>query len=188
MRHWTFRRGSGILRPMRYEHSLSLPASVRPWAVPVLETLAVAGAVALGAWVRIPLPFTPVPVTLQTLVVLLAPFAVGSRRAAAGMVLYLALGLAGAPVFALSFGPTFGYIVGFALAAWAMGRARTVLGAIVVGQAVIYLAGTAWLAAWLHVSPQRAVALGVAPFVVGDALKALAAWWLAPRVRRFAGR
>lgn len=142
----------------------------------MMEILAVAGIVALCAQVRVPLPMTPVPVTLQTLVVLAAPFAVGPTRATAGMLLYTALGLLGAPLFAVSFGPTFGYIVGFAVAAAVVTRFRMPSVGILAGLAAIYGLGVAWLCLWTGGSLWTALAMGVAPFLPGEALKAALAY------------
>ena len=144
--------------------------------------------IALAAQVSIPLPFTPVPVTLQTFAVVLTGALLGSRRGAAAILLYLAEGLAGLPVFSLGragfahlLGPTGGYLVGFVAAVWLVGLlverrlAATFLGALFVliaGHLVPYVTGVAWLAASLGVS--RAVALGFVPFLAGDALKVAA--------------
>ncbi len=155
--------------------------------------------IALLAQVRVPLPFTPVPITGQTLGVLLVGAALGSRRGAAAVLAYLAEGLAGLPVFAgggsgLAYllGPTGGYLVGFVAAAWVAGslaergwdrRGRSAWWVFLLAEVALYLPGLAWLA--LYVGPQRVVALGLAPFVVGDVLKALIAGALVPTVWRW---
>jgi len=141
--------------------------------------------VALLAQVKIPLPFTPVPLTGQTFAVLLVGAALGSRRGAASMSLYAALGIAGLPVFAggatgaaYVFGPTGGYLLGFIVAAYIIGRLaerglerslRTSLLPFLIGTLVIYALGAGWLA--FYVGPQAAFAKGVLPFLPGDALK-----------------
>ena len=167
--------------------------------------------IGLSAQVAIPLPFTPVPVTLQTLVVLVAAFLLGSWRGALAVVAYLGEGLAGLPLFSAGtgglahlLGPTGGYILGFLLAAFVVGwLAERVLAApwaalrapvaFLVGTAVIYLCGATWLGAF--VGAAKAVSLGVLPFLVGDAGKLLAAWGivaglsqLRPRRTRREGR
>jgi len=149
-----------------------------------LDVVAVAGAIALGAWARVPLPFSPVPMTLQTLPVLLAPFAVGRSRAMAGVLLYLALGLAGSPVFAVSFGPTFGYLLAFAMVPAVVTRFRDPAIGILAGTLTIYALGVAWLNWWLGGSLWHAVLVGAVPFLPGDALKAVAAAHLVRRMRR----
>lgn len=145
---------------------------------------------ALLAQVRILLPFTPVPLTGQTFAVLLVGAALGSRRGLAAMALYLLLGGLGLPFFAggqggwtYLAGPTLGYLLGFAAAAWLVGRLaerglerrlRTAWLPFLAGTLVIYACGAAWLA--LSLGVQKALLLGVLPFVAGDLLKiALAA-------------
>jgi biotin transport system substrate-specific component len=153
----------------------------------------------LAAQVSIPLPFTPVPISLQTFTVLLSGAALGPIRGGLGMGLYLAAGVAGVPWFSeqrsgLDF-PSFGYIVGFVLAAilvgWLARRGldRSVpgtIGIMVLGNLVIYALGVSWLASSLAVDLPTALELGAWPFLIGDALKIAlaagllpAAWWLA---------
>lgn len=156
--------------------------------------------VGLAAQLSFPLPFTPVPVTGQTFAVLLVGATLGCQRALPSMLLYLVAGVAGVPWFAEggsgAAAPSFGYVVGFVLAAAVVGRlavagrghTRSLVatcGLMVLGNALIYLAGVPWLAIALHVSLSEAVALGVTPFLLGDALKIAvatgllpAAWWL----------
>jgi len=133
---------------------------------------------ALGARVTIPLPFTPVPVTLQVLFPLLAGLLLGSKRGALSQVEYVAAGLAGLPVFAKEgsglaylFGPTGGYLLGFIAAAFLVGELAAIMRAStkgfdtlcystqgatflasLCGVAAIYLCGALWLAAWLGVA------------------------------------
>src|SRR5919199_1372565 len=117
--------------------------------------------VALSALVQIPLPFTPVPLSLQTFAVLLTGAVLGSRRGAASMALYLLAGVAGVPWFAAHHSgwafASFGYVVGFVAAGWLAGRlaeagaARTVLktaGLMVLGNVVTYAFGVAGLLAF----------------------------------------
>ena len=158
--------------------------------------------IALLAQVRIPLPFTPVPITGQTLGVLLVGAALGPWRGAAAVLTYLTEGLLGLPVFAGGgaglahlLGPTGGYLVGFVAAAWVAGalaerrldrRGRTAWLAFLLAEVALYLPGLAWLA--LYVGPQRALALGLYPFILGDLLKALLAGALLPTAWRWVGR
>lgn len=155
------------------------------------DALLVAGfslIIAISAQVSIPLPFTPVPVTLQTFAVVLTGALLGSRRGAATLIAYLAEGLAGLPVFSLGgaglghlLGPTGGYLVGFVAAAWLTGflverraaaRLPGALLVIVAGHLVPYVTGVAWLS--VAVGLPRAIILGFVPFLVGDALKVAA--------------
>lgn len=146
--------------------------------------------VAALAQIKIPLPFTPVPLTGQTFGVLLVGAALGSKRGAASMALYILLGTLGLPVFAggasgLAYlsGATLGYLVGFAAAATLIGwladrglerSVRTSLIPFLAGTLVIYVFGVAWLAILLG-SLSKAVAAGLLPFLIGDAIKLIAA-------------
>jgi len=170
----------------------------------VLVVLGYAGLVGLSAQLSIRLPFTPVPITGQTFAVLLGGLAVGTRRGAAGMLLYLVLGLVGVPWFAggahgmsMLTAPSFGYVIGFIFAACVLGQlARrgvdrhplTVIAALVAGNVVIYLFGATWLAWQLHVGAFQAISLGVTPFLLGDALKAVLAAALLPAAWKLTGR
>lgn len=146
-------------------------------------------ATAIGAQIRIPLPFTPVPVTGQTFFVLLSGLTLGSRLGGTTQLLYLLLGITGLPFFSsgkggwsILAGPTGGYLVGFVLAAWLAGyfpRPRknlfTSIGALWFVSLSILSLGTLWLGVSLHLSPAAAIQQGFLPFLVGDALKVLAA-------------
>lgn len=145
--------------------------------------------IALLAQVRIPLPFTPIPLTGQTFAVLLVGAALGAKRGFASIGLYTVFGLTGLPVFAggasglgYAFGPTGGYLLGFILAAYVVGRLaerglerslRTSLLPFLTGTLIIYTLGAGWLA--FYVGPAAALAKGVLPFIAGDALKIAAA-------------
>jgi biotin transport system substrate-specific component len=146
--------------------------------------------VAALAQVRILLPFTPVPVTGQTLGVLLVGAALGSRRGASSMALYLVEGIVGLPVFTGGSsgllhlaGPTGGYLVGFVAAAFVVGylserglerNLRTSLLPFLAGEVVIFLFGVSWLA--LAIGLPGAILAGLLPFLPGEAVKvALAA-------------
>lgn len=154
--------------------------------------LVTAGAlfVAVLAQVKIPLPFTPVPLTGQTFAVLLVAAVLGSKRGAASMAFYIALGVFGLPVFAggaagmayLS-GATLGYLIGFIVAAYVVGmlaerglerNLRTSILPFLAGTIIIYACGVAWLTVLLG-SFGKAVAAGLVPFVVGDIIKLAAA-------------
>ncbi len=166
----------------------------------VLLVLGAAGAVGALAQLVVHLPFTPVPVTGQTLGVVLSGCALGWRRAALALALYLGAGLAGVPWFA---GHTSGwqqanggYLVGFvaaaALCGWLAERGadRTVLRSVptmVAGEIVLYTIAVPWLALALHVDLARAIALGLTPFLAGDALKMACAAALLPATWRAVG-
>jgi len=154
---------------------------------------AYAGAIAVSAQVAIPLPFGPVPLTLQTLAVLCGAAALGPGRAIAGTGLYVGLGIVGVPWFAVSGGATAGYLVGFVLAAalvghWARaGHDRTVRGTVAVmvaGNLVVYTMGVLGLMVVVGLGLQAAVVAGVLPFLVGDAAKIAVAAALLPAAWR----
>ena len=175
--------------------------------------LIVAGALltALAAQIRIPLGFTPVPITGQTFAVLLAGAALGSWRAMASQALYWLTGIVGLPFYTggksgwkVATGSTFGYFIGFVLAAGLIGflaergqdrNLISSISAMAAGSVVIYVCGVAWLAHSIHVpvyagNGKDAVSYGLAPFLVGDLLKLAlaalstpAAWALVRRSR-----
>lgn len=161
--------------------------------------------VAVMAQLAVYLPFSPVPITGQTLAVLLIGMVYGSRLGALTLLAYLAEGALGLPFFAgglggaaVLAGPTGGYLLGFVVAAWLVGllaergadrRPLTTMLAFIAGNLVIYLFGVSWLSSYLGL-PQ-ALQAGVLPFLLGDALKVLLAGIALPSawalVRRFKG-
>jgi len=169
----------------------------RSWVRNVALVVAGAAFVGVSAQIAIPLPFTPVPLTLQTFAVLLAAAALGSMRGVAAMALYAVAGAAGFPWFAeASSGysaPSFGYIVGFVVAAFVVGRiaeqgatrsAVRTAGLMVVGNVIIYAVGVTWLKNSLDASWSDAIAWGLTPFLIGDAIKVAAAAGLFPATWR----
>jgi biotin transport system substrate-specific component len=161
-------------------------ADLVPGALVRDAVLVVAGAglTGLAAQVSIHTPLSPVPFTLQTLAVLVTGAALGSLRGALSMLLYLLAGVAGMPWFANHShgwgGPSFGYIIGFVVAAGVVGalakrgadrQVLSTLGLMALGSAIVYIVGATWLANDLHLSAQKAVSLGVEPFLVTDSLK-----------------
>lgn len=156
--------------------------------------------VGLSAQVAIPLPFTPVPLSLQTFAVLLSAAALGPMRAGSAMLLYLAAGMAGVPWFSQQTSgwgfPSFGYVVGFILAAVVVGALarrgtdRSVAGAagtMVLGNLIIYGVGVPYLAIAIGVDLPEAVGLGALPFLLGDLLKIVLAAGLLPAAWKIAG-
>jgi len=131
---------------------------------------------------RVPLPFTPVPITGQTFAVLLAGAVLGARRAFLSQLGYLALGAAGLPVFAGGslIGPTAGYLWSFPAAAFLLGwmvergairRTWSLVGALLVADACILTTGVLWLKLLTATSIRHALSLGFAPFWAGEILK-----------------
>lgn len=154
-------------------------------------------AIAASAQIAFPLPGTPVPVTGQTFVVLLGAAALGTRRAAVGAGLFLGAGLLGVPWFAVTGGATLGYIFGFVLASAVVGRmARRgfvdthtrAAATMVAGNLAIYACGVPVLMAVTGLDPAAALAAGVAPFLIGDAVKVAAATALLPFAQRLVHR
>lgn len=154
------------------------------------------GFTALAAQVSIPLPFTPVPLTLQTFAVLAGAAALGAERAVIAQVLYITLAVAGVPVLAggasgheVVVGATGGYLIGFVLASYVVGQlsskgastksGRTAL-AFLAGSVLIYALGAPWLAFTTGNTITWAVVNGVVPFLVGDLIKAVAAGAVLP--------
>jgi biotin transport system substrate-specific component len=161
-----------------------------------------------AAQISVPLPFTPVPFTFQPMVVLVGAAALGSRLGLASQVLYLALGIAGLPVFAFSptlpqgiarlFGPTGGYLMSYPFAAFLTGwlaergfdrRYLSAVLAMFCGLAVVFTGGVSWL----MISPLRlglsaALAAGFYPFVVADFAKLLVASGVMPALWKITGR
>lgn len=175
----------------------------RTWLRDVLLILGCTGIVAASARVSIPLPFTPVPVTGQTFGVLFTGALLGSRRGALALLLYLAEGACGLPVFAGGaagfarfLGPTGGYLISYPLAAGLVGwlaergwdrRPHGMLGAMVLASVVIFGLGTAWLSLFVG-GLVPALVQGVLPFLPGDAVKAALAGVLLPGAWALTGR
>jgi biotin transport system substrate-specific component len=154
---------------------------------------------AVGAQLSIPLPFTPVPFTLQVPMVVLSGLLLGARYGALSQVVYLVLGAAGLPVFAkfsaglgIILGPTGGYLVSYPFAAAVAGLAAATVATGTRGRAIasgtasgllalliIYAVGAAWLAVQAKLTPEAAVVAGVLPFVPFDVVKVVLAVLLA---------
>jgi biotin transport system substrate-specific component len=152
-----------------------------------------AGFTAAGAWLAIPVPFSPVPITLQSMVPLMAGALLGPGLGALSLTAYLLLGLAGLPVFAggkaglaVLLGPTGGFLLGFVLeaalagllhASYASKAGRAVRFVfLVLAAASPYFLGLPWLAYTAKLSLSGAVAAGLLPFLPGDLLKLVAAF------------
>lgn len=177
----------------------TIPAAIREHVVrgsAAMNVLLIAGAsclIALAAQIAIPVPFSPVPLTMQPIAVLLVGVVLGSWRGAAAASLYLLEGFAGAPVFAQAHGgaawlvaASAGYLWSYPAAAWVAGwfsqhgwgstRSRAIFG-MLAALAVIYAGGWSWLSGFVGV--KNAFVAGVAPFIVADIVKiALAAAFL----------
>jgi biotin transport system substrate-specific component len=166
--------------------------------------LVIAGSllIALAAQIAVPIPFTPVPLTLQPLAVLIVGITLGSRRGAAAATLYLLEGIASFPVFSQGhggplwlIGPTAGFLYSYPFAAFIAGwfsergwgnSIPRAFAAMLIALAVIYAGGWSWLA--ILSGPRAALALGVVPFVIPDLIKIAIGAALLPSAQRLVAR
>ena len=152
---------------------------------------------ALGAFVRIPLPFSPVPLTLQTFFVLLGGAILGRNQGALAQVFYVALGIAGLPVFSQAgsglfylSGPTTGYLAGFIVSSMFISKSLAhrrnsfaALAVFVLGDLLILGLGAIWLRVFLRCSFNQAMIAGVIPFIPGDLCKAALAFGIYRKIK-----
>jgi biotin transport system substrate-specific component len=187
--------------------AITLRAAVLPRAGRLTDVLLVAGGaglIAASAQLAIPLPFTPVPITGQTFAVLLAGATLGTARGGSAAMLYVLLGILGAPVYAdgdhgwaVLTGASGGYLVSYPIVAALTGflaernwdrKFSSAVGAMLTGNVVIYLFGLPWLAVVLGTSLERTLELGLYPFVPGDMLKLYLAAALLPSAWRLVAK
>lgn len=171
-------------------------------ATNVMLVVAASAIIAIAAQIAINVPFSPVPLTMQPVAVLLVGVVLGSRRGAAAALLYIFEGASGAPVFAQAHGgvmwlagPTAGYLWSYPFAAfvagwfsernWSSTIVRSVAG-MLIALAVIYAGGFAWLS--VLTGAQSAFALGVAPFIAADIVKIAITAALLPQLQRLVVR
>ncbi len=166
-----------------------------------------ASIIAVLSFIAVPLPFSPVPITLQTLGVMLAGLVLGPQLGTIAVCLYLVAGTSGLPIFAggaagigVLMGPSGGYLLGFLPGTWVIGvlsqernrhngsakRAqivvRNLLSCAIGGILIIHTCGILHLARSAHLSLANAMLLGTVPFLLGDVLKAVIASTLAQRI------
>ncbi|MBY0496279.1 MAG: biotin transporter BioY [Cyanobacteria bacterium] len=178
-------------------------ASANAWTgVQMLSVLFVTVLTASASQLSFPLPFTPVPFTIQPMVVLIGAAALGSRLGALAQIFYLMLGIAGLPVFAFSpelpqgiarlMGPTGGYLMAYPIAAFVTGllaengfdrRYFTSIVAMSAGLSVIFAGGVLWIARVAGI--ETALATGLYPFIVVDVIKVVAAGLVLPTAWKF---
>src|SRR5262245_60671463 len=178
-------------------------ASANAWTgVQMLSVLFVAVLTGAAAQLSFPLPFTPVPFTIQPMIVLVGAAALGSRLGTLSQILYLTLGVMGLPVFAFSpelpqgvarlMGPTGGYLMAYPIAAFVTGllaergldrRYLTSILAMSAGLSVIFAGGVLWIARLAGM--ETALATGLYPFVVVDIIKIVAAGLVLPTAWKF---
>ncbi|WP_405712620.1 MULTISPECIES: biotin transporter BioY [unclassified Streptomyces] len=178
-----------------------LPAARHRYAVDTALVLGGAALTGIAAQIAVPVPGSPVPVTGQTFAALLVGTALGARRGFLSLAVYALVGMAGMPWFSegtsgMGF-PSFGYILGMLLAASVVGGLarrggdRSVLrtaGTMVLGSAIIYAVGVPYLALATGMSASAAIAAGLVPFLIGDALKAALAMGVLPAAWKLIGR
>ncbi|WP_027467252.1 biotin transporter BioY [Curtobacterium sp. UNCCL17] len=166
-----------------------LADALLPRTAVVSTALVLGGALLTAGAAQVSVPIWPVPITGQTLAVLLVGSALGARRGALSMLVYALLGVVGLPVFAdgsagvgVLVGPSGGYIVGFvaaaALVGWVAERfgdrpLRNALLSFALGTVVTFVAGMAWLAVALGLDLQQTLQYGLYPFVLGGVVKTL---------------
>jgi biotin transport system substrate-specific component len=179
----------------------ALPRRTRVVARDIALVIAAAGITGALAQISIHIPGTPVPMTGQTLGVLVSGCALGWKRASAAMLAYALLGFVGVPWFAGGqhgyVGANAGYLLGFILAAYLCGFVaergadRKVIGALpamLLGEIAIYAIGVPWLAIDLHLGVGKAISEGFTPFIAGDATKAAIGAALLPGAWHFVNK
>ncbi|MFE9854451.1 biotin transporter BioY [Streptomyces sp. NPDC005780] len=178
-----------------------LPAARHRYAVDTALVLGGAALTGIAAQIAVPVPGSPVPVTGQTFAALLVGTALGARRGFLALAVYALVGMAGMPWFSAGSsgagGASFGYVLGMLLAATVVGGLarrggdRSVLrtaGTMVLGSAIIYAVGVPYLALSTGMSAGAAIAAGLTPFLLGDALKAALAMGALPASWKLIGR
>lgn len=178
-----------------------LPAARHRYAVDTALVLGGAALTGIAAQIAVPVPGSPVPVTGQTFAALLVGTALGARRGFLALAVYALIGMAGMPWFSAGSsgagGASFGYVLGMLLAATVVGGLarrggdRSVLrtaGTMVLGSALIYAVGVPYLALSTGMSASAAIAAGLTPFLLGDALKAALAMGALPASWKLIGR
>ena len=174
----------------------------KPLLTRISFTALFAALTAAGAFISIPIG--PVPIVLQNIFAVLSGIVLGPVMGSAAVALYLLAGILGLPVFAGGTGsiarfasPTGGYLIGYLLAAFLAGiiagRPRggekfspRLIIAVMAGLLIVYVPGLGWLKYSSGLNWDRALMIGFVPFVIGDVLKAIAAVFIAPRLRRTA--
>jgi len=159
----------------------------------MVETALLVALMCVGALITVPLPFTPVPITLQTLVIMFAALYLPKKQCLTGIIVYILIGIAGLPVFSggrsglgVLFGPTGGFMMAFPLMAFSIAvvfdilKAKTsiyaaAVAAVVAGNIPLFVCGSVWFALIQSVSPLNAFLMCVLPYLPGDAVKAVAA-------------
>lgn len=167
-------------------NTMSIQLRTKTYAQEACVILGMSVLIALAAPLSIPLPFTPVPIALQPILILMLSILSGGKRTALAVTAFLLQGALGLPVFATCtaglaslLGSNGGYLFGYIIAAWTTGflhrsnSIKNILWAMSAGNAVIFLFGATWLSFFIR--GVQAIVLGVLPFIVGDIIKLLIA-------------
>jgi biotin transport system substrate-specific component len=156
----------------------------------------------VGGYLSLPLPMIPVPIVLADFFVIMAGLILGAAWGGASVGIFIFLGLLGLPVFAggkaglaVLFGPTGGFVIGYltgaVLAGWIGGRGKPSRGkdivAIVLGFTVELILGVIWIGVSLQVGWEKALTIGLLPFLPGTLIKMVGIWLVAPRLRSLIG-
>lgn len=155
---------------------------------------------AIGSFIRIPLPFSPVPITMQTLFTYMAGAILGGCSGALSQLMYILIGISGLPIFAggnagllVLIGPTGGYLVGFVAGTFVIGKMIEakknpgllwLLTCMVIGTTIIYTSGIIQLMNWMKIDLYKAVIIGATPFIAGDLIKILVAAYVTHRIKK----
>ncbi len=161
----------------------------------LILTALFASLTAVGAFLFLPLPFSPVPITLQLLFTFLAGGILGSKYGSLSQIIYILLGAAGLPVFAggraglsVLVGPTAGFIYGFVIAAWIAGKMKgnffNRMIYLLTGLIIVYILGTGSLMITTGMGFTKALTVGTLPFLIGDLFKVFAAVYLIPILKK----
>ncbi len=172
-----------------------IPNSIKVLLYKILCILVLTWIIALSAKVRIVLPYTPVPLTMQTFTVLFLSMLLGKNRSVIVILVYIIEGICGLPVFSKGagigylLGPTGGYILGFIVAGYVVGWLSekgadknffTAVSAMVIGNLIIYFFGLTWLTILLNTNIDKILVLGMFPFLLSDFIKIIFAGILLP--------
>lgn len=157
--------------------------------VKTLAALTFIALITLGAYVKVPLPFTPIPITLQTFFVILSAVCLGAKWGTLSQLGYLFLGYLGLPIFTnassgffVFMGPTGGYLIGFVISVYVIGRLIRIKDnfkwsffVLFIGALIILFSGTLWLKIIIGLDFKKSFLIGFIPFLPGDILKVISA-------------
>ena len=171
---------------------------LKPWDMLIVALFS--ALTAIGSLIRVPLPFSPVPITLQTLFTYMAGAILGGCLGSLSQLMYILIGISGLPIFAggnaglsVLIGPTGGYLVGVVVGTFVIGKMTEakknpgllwLLTCMVVGTIIIYTLGVIQLMNLMKIDLYKAVIIGAAPFIAGDLLKMLVAVYATHQIRR----